>query len=211
MDSWQGEYSGPVVLPYYQLERKAQRSPSLRLRFGRRSDPDLALHWPDKRWFDGDVHQKPIRSPSLRLRFGRRSDPSMISTYSSSIMYPTPPTIYNRNINPSSPLTMDLIPIDRNSIDEYQIPSPNGWKGWRAWRYLYPEMAAIHLDDEKFRNLLMLFNEIKNSNYKYNEEQSNGGWYADDVHQSNSKDDKQQLINNYVHKTNPLLITDNDN
>ncbi|XP_073824039.1 short neuropeptide F-like [Musca autumnalis] len=60
----------------YQLQRKAQRSPSLRLRFGRRSDPDMLTQLPEKRWF-GDVNQKTIRSPSLRLRFGRRSDPTM--------------------------------------------------------------------------------------------------------------------------------------
>ncbi|XP_054743319.1 short neuropeptide F [Anastrepha obliqua] len=71
----QREYAGPVVFPNHQVERKAQRSPSLRLRFGRRSDPDMFLP-AEKRWF-GDVNQKPIRSPSLRLRFGRRSDPSM--------------------------------------------------------------------------------------------------------------------------------------
>ncbi|XP_017471710.1 PREDICTED: short neuropeptide F [Rhagoletis zephyria] len=71
----QREYAGPVVFPNHQVERKAQRSPSLRLRFGRRSDPDMYLP-AEKRWF-GDVNQKPIRSPSLRLRFGRRSDPSM--------------------------------------------------------------------------------------------------------------------------------------
>ncbi|XP_023303896.2 short neuropeptide F [Lucilia cuprina] len=72
----QREYAGPVVFPNHQVERKAQRSPSLRLRFGRRSDPDLFSQTPEKRWF-GEVNQKPIRSPSLRLRFGRRSDPSM--------------------------------------------------------------------------------------------------------------------------------------
>ncbi|XP_004533907.1 short neuropeptide F [Ceratitis capitata] len=71
----QREYAGPVVFPNHQVERKAQRSPSLRLRFGRRSDPTMVLS-AQKRWF-GDVNQKPIRSPSLRLRFGRRSDPNM--------------------------------------------------------------------------------------------------------------------------------------
>jgi len=57
------------------VERKAQRSPSLRLRFGR-SDPEMLNNIVEKRWF-GDVNQKPIRSPSLRLRFGRRSDPNL--------------------------------------------------------------------------------------------------------------------------------------
>ncbi|XP_037927804.1 short neuropeptide F [Teleopsis dalmanni] len=71
----QREYAGPIVFPNHQVERKAQRSPSLRLRFGRRTDPDM-LPVEQKRWF-GDVNQKPIRSPSLRLRFGRRSDPSV--------------------------------------------------------------------------------------------------------------------------------------
>ncbi|XP_030376766.1 short neuropeptide F [Scaptodrosophila lebanonensis] len=71
----QREYAGPIVFPNHQVERKAQRSPSLRLRFGR-SDPDMLNSIVEKRWF-GDVNQKPIRSPSLRLRFGRRSDPNL--------------------------------------------------------------------------------------------------------------------------------------
>ncbi|TDG40730.1 hypothetical protein AWZ03_012847 [Drosophila navojoa] len=71
----QREYAGPVVFPNHQVERKAQRSPSLRLRFGR-SDPDMLNNIVEKRWF-GDVNQKPIRSPSMRLRFGRRSDPNL--------------------------------------------------------------------------------------------------------------------------------------
>lgn len=70
----QREYAGPVVFPNHQVERKAQRSPSLRLRFGR-SDPEMLNNIVEKRWF-GDVNQKPIRSPSLRLRFGRR-DPNL--------------------------------------------------------------------------------------------------------------------------------------
>ena len=74
----QREYAGPVVFPNQRVVRKAQRSPSLRLRFGRRADPEIDQmpQTAEKRWF-GDVNQKPIRSPSLRLRFGRRSDPSM--------------------------------------------------------------------------------------------------------------------------------------
>lgn len=77
------------------MERKAVRSPSLRLRFGRRSDPDFPLRNVSRRrlnalefllnWnfhlqyneIENEVEQKPIRSPSLRLRFGRRSDPLM--------------------------------------------------------------------------------------------------------------------------------------
>ncbi|XP_055908776.1 short neuropeptide F [Eupeodes corollae] len=70
----QREYAGPISFPE-RVERKAQRSPSLRLRFGR-SDPNSEIFaMEEKRWF-GDVDQKPIRSPSLRLRFGR-TDPSM--------------------------------------------------------------------------------------------------------------------------------------
>ncbi|XP_073824038.1 short neuropeptide F-like [Musca autumnalis] len=60
----------------YQLQRKAQRSPSLRLRFGKRSDSEMLTGLTEKPWF-GDVNQKHIRSPSLRLRFGRRSDATM--------------------------------------------------------------------------------------------------------------------------------------
>ncbi|KAL5282230.1 sNPF family protein [Megaselia abdita] len=63
--------------------RKALRSPSLRLRFGR-TDPYIHINseglenTKEKRspWI-GEVNQKPIRSPSLRLRFGRRSDPTI--------------------------------------------------------------------------------------------------------------------------------------
>lgn len=36
------EYADPLALEH-QMERKAVRSPSLRLRFGRRSDPDVLL------------------------------------------------------------------------------------------------------------------------------------------------------------------------
>lgn len=39
----QKEYTGPISFPNHQVERKAQRSPSLRLRFGRRSDPNVPL------------------------------------------------------------------------------------------------------------------------------------------------------------------------
>jgi len=69
----QREYTGPISFPNHQVERKAQRSPSLRLRFGRRSDPSMSLL--EKRFSD-EINQKPIRSPSLRLRFGKR-DPSI--------------------------------------------------------------------------------------------------------------------------------------
>ncbi|XP_055849950.1 short neuropeptide F isoform X2 [Episyrphus balteatus] len=70
----QREYAGPISFPE-RVERKAQRSPSLRLRFGRSDPGSEVLPMEEKRWF-GDVDQKPIRSPSLRLRFGR-TDPSM--------------------------------------------------------------------------------------------------------------------------------------
>uniref|UniRef100_A0A1B0ETU6 Putative short neuropeptide f n=1 Tax=Lutzomyia longipalpis TaxID=7200 RepID=A0A1B0ETU6_LUTLO len=65
----QREYTGPISLSDHQVERKAVRSPSLRLRFGRRSDPSFNPFQMEK------INQKPIRSPSLRLRFGRRNDP----------------------------------------------------------------------------------------------------------------------------------------
>lgn len=39
----QREYTGPISFPNHQVERKAQRSPSLRLRFGRRSDPSMSI------------------------------------------------------------------------------------------------------------------------------------------------------------------------
>jgi len=70
----QREYEGPISFPNHQVERKAQRSPSLRLRFGRRSDPSMSMSLLEKRFSD-EINQKPIRSPSLRLRFGKR-DPS---------------------------------------------------------------------------------------------------------------------------------------
>lgn len=70
----QREYAEPISFPE-RVERKAQRSPSLRLRFGRSDPANKILPTEEKRWF-GDVDQKPIRSPSLRLRFGR-TDPSM--------------------------------------------------------------------------------------------------------------------------------------
>ncbi|XP_073821900.1 short neuropeptide F-like isoform X2 [Musca autumnalis] len=69
----QREYVGPVDFSNNQVE-VVQRSPSPRLRFGRRSDPEMLTQLLEKRWF-GDVNKKPIRSPSLR--FGRRSDRTM--------------------------------------------------------------------------------------------------------------------------------------
>lgn len=100
----QREYAEPLSLDH-QMERKAVRSPSLRLRFGRRSDPDVPLirrvslhslsrvkiesienliflfcslcHRKQENDIEDEVEQKPIRSPSMRLRFGRRNDPMM--------------------------------------------------------------------------------------------------------------------------------------
>ncbi|XP_046432526.1 short neuropeptide F [Neodiprion fabricii] len=56
------------------MVRKSQRSPSFRLRFGRRSDPLMSN---DISGQDNSVERKSVRSPSYRLRFGRRSDPEL--------------------------------------------------------------------------------------------------------------------------------------
>uniref|UniRef100_A0A182QY97 Short neuropeptide F n=1 Tax=Anopheles farauti TaxID=69004 RepID=A0A182QY97_9DIPT len=66
----QREYAAPVSYADHQIKRKAVRSPSLRLRFGRRSDPSVPLHPEDEELME----QKAIRAPQLRLRFGR-NDP----------------------------------------------------------------------------------------------------------------------------------------
>ncbi|XP_049284115.1 short neuropeptide F isoform X3 [Anopheles funestus] len=66
----QREYAAPVSYADHQIKRKAVRSPSLRLRFGRRSDPSVPLR-PEE---DELMDQKAIRAPQLRLRFGR-NDP----------------------------------------------------------------------------------------------------------------------------------------
>lgn len=60
------------------MVRKSQRSPSLRLRFGRRSDPLLTNDLSDA-FLGQDIgmERKAVRSPSYRLRFGRRSDPEI--------------------------------------------------------------------------------------------------------------------------------------
>ncbi|XP_055598660.1 short neuropeptide F [Uranotaenia lowii] len=63
----QREYPAPVSYADHQIKRKAVRSPSLRLRFGRRSDPSLPVQ-PEE---DDLIDQKSIRAPQLRLRFGR--------------------------------------------------------------------------------------------------------------------------------------------
>nr|ABE72968.1 short neuropeptide F precursor [Aedes aegypti] len=66
----QREYAAPVSYADHQIKRKAVRSPSLRLRFGRRSDPSMPVEPED----DDMVDQRSIRAPQLRLRFGR-TDP----------------------------------------------------------------------------------------------------------------------------------------
>lgn len=66
----QREYAAPVSYADHQIRRKAVRSPSLRLRFGRRSDPSMPVEPED----DEMVDQRSIRAPQLRLRFGR-ADP----------------------------------------------------------------------------------------------------------------------------------------
>ncbi|XP_058820324.1 short neuropeptide F isoform X1 [Topomyia yanbarensis] len=64
----QREYAAPVSYADHQIKRKAVRSPSLRLRFGRRSDPSMPVRPED----DDMVDSRSIRAPQLRLRFGRR-------------------------------------------------------------------------------------------------------------------------------------------
>ncbi|XP_072939634.1 short neuropeptide F [Epargyreus clarus] len=88
------------------LARKSVRSPSRRLRFGRRSDPDMPPQAPldemdellslrdvrtpvrlrfgrrsDERAvphiFPQEEQDRPVRAPAMRLRFGRRSDNNM--------------------------------------------------------------------------------------------------------------------------------------
>lgn len=61
----QREYTGHVPLAEHQMERKAVRSPSLRLRFGRRSDPGMPLIHESEQDIDK-------RAPSARLRWGKR-------------------------------------------------------------------------------------------------------------------------------------------
>lgn len=70
----QREYAAPVSYADHQIKRKAVRSPSLRLRFGRRSDPSMPVEPED----DEMIDQRSIRAPQLRLRFGR-GDPSWTS------------------------------------------------------------------------------------------------------------------------------------
>ncbi|XP_035776388.1 short neuropeptide F isoform X2 [Anopheles albimanus] len=69
----QREYAAPVSYADHQIKRKAVRSPSLRLRFGRRNDPAVPVR-PDSIGDDELMDQKVIRAPQLRLRFGR-NDP----------------------------------------------------------------------------------------------------------------------------------------
>ncbi|KAG5675234.1 hypothetical protein PVAND_005155 [Polypedilum vanderplanki] len=67
------EYAEPLALSHA-MERKGVRSPSMRLRFGRRSDPDVPLIGREN---EIDMENEQKRSPSMRLRFGRRNDPLM--------------------------------------------------------------------------------------------------------------------------------------
>ncbi|XP_052865105.1 short neuropeptide F [Anopheles cruzii] len=67
----QREYAAPVSYADHQIKRKAVRSPSLRLRFGRRSDTSIPALPEDD---DEPMDQRAIRAPQLRLRFGR-NDP----------------------------------------------------------------------------------------------------------------------------------------
>lgn len=65
----QREYMGPIAFPNHQVERKAQRSPSLRLRFGRRSDPGLlplqVYYYLVIQYYNSIV--RPIQSYSIRI------------------------------------------------------------------------------------------------------------------------------------------------
>lgn len=101
------EYAEPLALEHT-MERKAVRSPSMRLRFGRRSDPDvplitrvrlirclwLATHssrvsiLSQENEIENEIEQKAIRSPSMRLRFGRRSDSGFYNDVSVCVWLP---------------------------------------------------------------------------------------------------------------------------
>ncbi|CAH2071113.1 unnamed protein product, partial [Iphiclides podalirius] len=59
------------ALDGHALARKSVRSPSRRLRFGRRSDPDMPAQAPLDEM--EEMVMREVRSP-VRLRFGRRSD-----------------------------------------------------------------------------------------------------------------------------------------
>ncbi|CRK94231.1 CLUMA_CG007746, isoform A [Clunio marinus] len=95
----QREYAEPLSLDH-QMERKAVRSPSLRLRFGRRSDPDVPLIKRENE-IDNEVDQKPIRSPSMRLRFGRRNDPAMSLFNEEAMLYGNEPLTRKAQRTPS--------------------------------------------------------------------------------------------------------------
>ncbi|XP_058455961.1 short neuropeptide F isoform X2 [Malaya genurostris] len=64
----QREYAAPVSYADHQIKRKAVRSPSLRLRFGRRSDPSMPVRSEEDDTTDSDT----IRPPQKRTRFGRQ-------------------------------------------------------------------------------------------------------------------------------------------
>ncbi|EDW80376.1 uncharacterized protein Dwil_GK18728 [Drosophila willistoni] len=146
----QREYAGPVVFPNHQVERKAQRSPSLRLRFGR-SDPDMLNNIVEKRWF-GDVNQKPIRSPSLRLRFGRRSDPNLPQMRRTAY-----DDLLERELTLNSqqqqPAAFDDA-VDYDSLYERVVRKPQRLR----WGRSVPQYEAPQLDNEQLER-----NELYNS------------------------------------------------
>ncbi|XP_068156569.1 short neuropeptide F [Drosophila tropicalis] len=146
----QREYAGPVVFPNHQVERKAQRSPSLRLRFGR-SDPDMLNNIVEKRWF-GDVNQKPIRSPSLRLRFGRRSDPNLPQMRRTAYddLLERELTLNSQQQQPAA--TDDA--VDYDSLYERVVRKPQRLR----WGRSVPQYEAPQLDNEQLER-----NELYNS------------------------------------------------
>ncbi|CAG9798408.1 unnamed protein product [Chironomus riparius] len=91
------EYAEPLSLDHT-MERKGVRSPSMRLRFGRRSDPDVPLRDNE---IDNEIEQKSIRSPSMRLRFGRRNDPLMSLLNEEAMLYGNEPLSRKAQRTPS--------------------------------------------------------------------------------------------------------------
>ncbi|XP_034668712.1 short neuropeptide F [Drosophila subobscura] len=145
----QREYAGPVVFPNHQVERKAQRSPSLRLRFGR-SDPDMLNNIMEKRWF-GDVNQKPIRSPSLRLRFGRRDPtlPQMRRTAYDDILE-RELTFNNQQQQQQLADTADDLSADYDGLYERVVRKPQRLR----WGRSVPQFEATNGDNDQLYNSL---------------------------------------------------------
>ncbi|EDW25587.1 GL26344 [Drosophila persimilis] len=144
----QREYAGPVVFPNHQVERKAQRSPSLRLRFGR-SDPDMLNNIVEKRWF-GDVNQKPIRSPSLRLRFGRRDPtlPQMRRTAYDDLLE-RELTLNNQQQQQLGD-TADDLSADYDGLYERVVRKPQRLR----WGRSVPQFEATNADNDQLYNSL---------------------------------------------------------